>query len=113
MIEQAPQLKPQRLFATPEDTKALQDYIALYNGSEGLIANTLAFMSWNLCSKLTTPPEGYVDVRMDEATLSNIILCVKQSISVSCCEHKSLLVDIHKELCEVYKELKANEEDQS
>ena len=110
MIEQAPQLTPQGWFATPEDTKGLQDYIALHNGSEGLVAMTLAFMSWNLCAKLTTPPEGSIDVRMDEAVLSNIILCVKQSISVSCCEHKEVLVNIHKELCEVYKEA-TNEED--
>ena len=42
----------QTLFATPESTQALQDFIGLFNGGEAIAANTAMFMTWNLCVKL-------------------------------------------------------------
>ena len=38
--------------ATPEDMRALQEYIQLFSGEERVIANTCAFMAWNLACKI-------------------------------------------------------------
>ena len=48
-------IKPIGLFATPESMKDLQDYLALFNGSEVAVAQTCAWMAWNLACKLTNP----------------------------------------------------------
>ena len=45
-------LKPVGLFATPQDMESLQDYLSNFNGSEGTVAQTAAWMTWNLASKL-------------------------------------------------------------
>ena len=46
-------IKPVGLFHTPENIKELQDILASYTGpGEGALANTAAFMAWNLCSKI-------------------------------------------------------------
>ena len=62
------EIEPVGLFATPDDMKALQDYLALFHGSEAIVANTCAWMAWNLAAKLTNPEpfpreheEGYDD----------------------------------------------------
>jgi len=47
------EIEPVGLFATPDDMKALQDYLALFHGNEAVVANTCAFMAWNLAAKLT------------------------------------------------------------
>ena len=39
------------LYATPDDIKALQDYLALFNGGEGTVAQVAAWMAWNLACK--------------------------------------------------------------
>ena len=36
------------LFATPKSIEEMQDYLAKFNGSEAVIANTCAFMMYNL-----------------------------------------------------------------
>tara|TARA_R100001369_G_scaffold2838_1_gene9188 strand:+ start:1326 stop:1502 length:177 start_codon:yes stop_codon:yes gene_type:complete len=46
-------IEPVGLFATPDDMKALQDYLALFSGGEAAVAQTCAFMAWNLAAKLT------------------------------------------------------------
>jgi len=48
-------LRPVGLFATPDDMQALEDYLSLFHGSEAIVANTCAWMSWNLAAKLTSP----------------------------------------------------------
>jgi hypothetical protein len=40
------------LFATPKSMERLQDYMEKFNGPEGTVANTCAFMAWNLASKI-------------------------------------------------------------
>jgi hypothetical protein len=46
-------LKPMGLFATPESTKALEEYIERLNGPEKAMAYVIMGMTWNLCAKLT------------------------------------------------------------
>ena len=46
-------IEPVGLFATPDNMKALQDYLALFSGGEAAVAQTCAFMAWNLAAKLT------------------------------------------------------------
>ncbi len=41
------------LFTTPDDVKALEEYIMMLNGSERAVALTIMGMTWNLCAKLT------------------------------------------------------------
>jgi hypothetical protein len=45
-------ITPNNLFATPDDVKALQDWIQLLNGPERVAAMTAAGMAWNLANKL-------------------------------------------------------------
>ena len=40
------------LFATPESMDSFQDYLGKFTGSEAVVANTCAFMAWNLASKI-------------------------------------------------------------
>ncbi len=40
------------MVATPESMKELQDYLSNFSGKEGVMANTVAFMAWNLASKV-------------------------------------------------------------
>lgn len=44
-------IKPVGLFATPNSMEQFQDYLARFNGSEGVVAQTAAGMAWNLASK--------------------------------------------------------------
>jgi hypothetical protein len=39
------------LFATPKSMKDLEDYLSMFNGSEGTVAWTGAMMAWNLAGK--------------------------------------------------------------
>jgi len=48
-------LQPVGIFHTPKSVQELQDYLATFTGSDAVIANTAAFMAWNLCAKLTNP----------------------------------------------------------
>jgi len=45
------EIEPVGMFATPDDMKSFQDYLGLFNGPEGIAANTGAWMAWNLASK--------------------------------------------------------------
>jgi len=51
-------IKPVGLFHTPANMKELQDILERYTGTNedgvgmGAVANTAAFMAWNLASKL-------------------------------------------------------------
>ena len=46
-------IKPVGLFHTPANVKELQDRLASYAGpGEGALAQTAAFMAWNLASKI-------------------------------------------------------------
>jgi hypothetical protein len=38
----------QTLFHTPENMKALQDYLALFSGGEAVTAQVCAWQAWNL-----------------------------------------------------------------
>ena len=40
------------LFYTPTSMEDLQDKLALHYGSEGVVAQTAAWMAWNLASKI-------------------------------------------------------------
>ena len=44
-------LQPVGLFHTPESVDELQDYLAQFTGADAVLANTAAFMAWNLCAK--------------------------------------------------------------
>ena len=46
-------LQPVGIFHTPESVDELQDYLAQFTGTDAVLANTAAFMAWNLCAKLT------------------------------------------------------------
>jgi len=46
-------LQPVGLFHTPDSVDELQDYLAQFTGADAVLANTAAFMAWNLCAKLT------------------------------------------------------------
>tara|TARA_R100001369_G_scaffold24333_5_gene44744 strand:+ start:1973 stop:2182 length:210 start_codon:yes stop_codon:yes gene_type:complete len=48
---------PGGVFATPKDMKALEDYLALFHGSEAIVANTCAWMAWNLACKIVNESE--------------------------------------------------------
>lgn len=45
-------LKQVGLVNTPNDLDELQNYLAKFNGSEAIVAQTCAFMAWNLASKI-------------------------------------------------------------
>lgn len=51
MLNENP-FKKSGFFATPESMEALQDYVAMFKGSEGVIANTIMGMTWNLCAEI-------------------------------------------------------------
>ena len=48
-------LQPVGIVHTPQNLEELDNYIALFNGSERIVAFTCAYMAWNLCAKLTNP----------------------------------------------------------
>lgn len=50
-------IEPIGLFATPESVKDLQDYLALFNGGEAAVAQTCAWMAWNLACKIVNESE--------------------------------------------------------
>ena len=47
-------IKPVGIFHTPDTMKELQDYLAQFTGSDALVAQTCAWMAWNLAAKITT-----------------------------------------------------------
>ena len=47
-------LQPVGLFHTPESVDELQDYLAQFTGADAVLANTAAFMAWNLAARLTS-----------------------------------------------------------
>jgi hypothetical protein len=59
-------IKPIGLFATPESMKDLQDYLAMFSGSEAAVAQTCAWMAWNLACKLTTDEEAQAAMRHED-----------------------------------------------
>ena len=54
-------LQPVGLFHTPNSVEELQDHLAQYTGTDAVIAQTAAFMAWNLCAKLTSTEETTAD----------------------------------------------------
>ena len=54
-------LQPVGLFHTPDSVGELQDHLAQYTGTDAVIAQTAAFMAWNLCAKLTSTEETTED----------------------------------------------------
>tara|TARA_R110002074_G_scaffold96979_1_gene210556 strand:- start:46 stop:219 length:174 start_codon:yes stop_codon:yes gene_type:complete len=46
-------LQPCELIATPKSMEDLQEYLARFSGSEAIVAQTCAFMAWNLACELT------------------------------------------------------------
>ena len=49
------------IFYTPDSIEELQDHLAQYTGTDAVIAQTAAFMAWNLCAKLTSTEETTED----------------------------------------------------
>ena len=45
-------LKKVGLFATPDSMEDLQEVLSHYNGTEAVVAQTAAWMTWNLASKI-------------------------------------------------------------
>ena len=45
-------MKPIGLFHTPKDIEELQNYLSLFNKNDATIANTCAWMAWNLACKI-------------------------------------------------------------
>jgi phenylacetate-coenzyme A ligase PaaK-like adenylate-forming protein len=45
-------MKPIGLFHTPKNMEELQKYLSLFNKNEATIANTCAWMAWNLACKI-------------------------------------------------------------
>ena len=54
-------LQPVNIFYTPNSIEELQDHLAQYTGTDAVIAQTAAFMAWNLCAKLTSTEETTED----------------------------------------------------
>ena len=54
-------LQPVGLFHIPNSIEELQDHLAQYTGTDAVIAQTAAFMAWNLCAKLTSTEETTED----------------------------------------------------
>ena len=50
-------LQPVNIFYTPESIEELQDRLAQYAGTDAVIAQTAAFMAWNLAARLTSTEE--------------------------------------------------------
>ena len=50
-------LQPVNIFYTPESIEELQDCLAQYAGTDAVIAQTAAFMAWNLAARLTSTEE--------------------------------------------------------
>jgi hypothetical protein len=48
-------IKSVDVFDTPDNMKALQDYLSQFHGGEAVVAQTCAWMAWNLAAKLTAP----------------------------------------------------------
>ena len=46
-------IKPVDVFDTPDNMKELQDYLAQFHGGEAVVAQTCAWMAWNLAAKIT------------------------------------------------------------
>ena len=46
-------IKSVDVFDTPENMRALQDYLSQFSGGEAVVAQTCAWMAWNLAAKLT------------------------------------------------------------
>lgn len=47
------------LFATPDNMEEFQKYLGQFNGSEAVVAQTCAWMAWNLAS---SEVEEFVDL---------------------------------------------------
>ncbi|MGB2185095.1 MAG: hypothetical protein ACPH5P_00300 [Akkermansiaceae bacterium] len=45
-------IKPCDLFATPDSMEDLQKYLAQFHSNDAIIAQTCAWMAWNLACKL-------------------------------------------------------------
>ena len=50
-------IKSVDIFHTPSNMKELQDYLALFNGGDAAVAQTCAWMAWNLAAKITNTKE--------------------------------------------------------
>jgi|TARA_B110000967_G_scaffold112012_1_gene114679 hypothetical protein len=46
-------IKPVDVFDTPDNMKELQDYLSQFHGGEAVVAQTCAWMAWNLAAKIT------------------------------------------------------------
>jgi hypothetical protein len=57
-------LQPVGIVHTPQNLEELDNYIALFNGSERTVAFTCAYMAWNLCAKLTNPEGRKADEKL-------------------------------------------------
>ena len=69
-------------------TLYFQEYLGNFNGSEAAVAQTAAWMSYNLAGEQTKAPEGSVDIRMTIEEMKTITECVSISIINACNEHK-------------------------
>ena len=54
-------LQPVNIFYTPDSIEELQDHLAQYTGTDAVIAQTAAFMAWNLAARLTSTEETAAD----------------------------------------------------
>ncbi len=50
-LETLDSIQPIGLFSTPKDMSEMQNYLSTFNQSDGVVANTCAFMMFNMLAK--------------------------------------------------------------
>ena len=55
------------LFHTPKDIEELQNYLSLFNKNDATIANTCAWMAWNLACKIANEEKTAQDAKQSAA----------------------------------------------
>jgi hypothetical protein len=96
-----PKLQNIGLFATPTSMSTFQEYLSHFNGSEAAVAQTGAWMAYNLAGKQTEAPEGSVDVRLTKKELGCIIRAISYELQSACGSLQYQLTILHRGLNKV------------
>lgn len=97
-MEKTTKIKQIRLFATPEDMNSHQKFLSLFHGSQGNVAQTCAWTTWNLASKLTEAPKGSYNITLTEREVNILVSTIKIGIKYACDDHKKELIKLNEEL---------------
>jgi|SaaInlStandDraft_1057018.scaffolds.fasta_scaffold04041_3 hypothetical protein len=98
-MEKTTKIKQVGIFATPEDMKSHQEYLSLFNGSGSAhVAQTCAWTTWNLASKLTEAPKDSYNITLTKREVNILISNLDTAVAWGASgEHKKELIKLSEE----------------